>query len=83
MLSTFTLSLISCETPPEDAKSKENAKISKRKETDDVQRDIEDIKNEVIKERGNLFFYSKEFNEAEKTEKEMKENLKRKYSGRQ
>ncbi|QMU99117.1 LysM peptidoglycan-binding domain-containing protein [Borrelia sp. A-FGy1] len=69
------LSLISCETPPEDTKSK-NAKILKRKETDDVQRDIENIKNEVIKERGNLF-YSKEFNQAENTEKEMKEKFKK------
>ncbi|AWG42708.1 peptidoglycan-binding protein LysM [Candidatus Borreliella tachyglossi] len=73
MLSVFALSLISCETPPEDANNKD-AKISKSKEikeTGDVQRDIEEIKNEVIRERGNLF-YSKEFNEAEKTEKEMK-----------
>ena len=78
ILSLLTLSLVSCETPPEDAKS-ENARISKRDgigQPEALQRDIEDVKNEVIKERGNLF-YSKEFNEAEKTEKEMKEKFKK------
>ncbi|UGQ16013.1 LysM peptidoglycan-binding domain-containing protein [Borrelia sp. RT5S] len=78
ILSLLTLSLVSCETPPEDAKS-ENARISKRDgigQPEVLQRDIEDVKNEVIKERGNLF-YSKEFNEAEKTEKEMKEKFKK------
>ncbi|UGQ17125.1 LysM peptidoglycan-binding domain-containing protein [Borrelia sp. RT1S] len=78
ILSLLTLSLVSCETTPEDAKS-ENARISKRDgigQPEALQRDIEDVKNEVIKERGNLF-YSKEFNEAEKTEKEMKEKFKK------
>ncbi|AHH12345.1 Putative membrane associated protein [Borrelia hermsii YBT] len=69
MLSVFALSLISCETPPEDTKSA-NSKIL-IKETGDIKRDIEEMKNGVIRERGNLF-YSKEFNEAEKIERDMK-----------
>ncbi|WKC57890.1 LysM peptidoglycan-binding domain-containing protein [Borrelia sp. P9F1] len=78
ILSVLTLSLVSCETPPEDAKS-ENARVSKRSGTgqpEDLQRDVEDVKNEVLRERGNLF-YSKEFNEAEKAEKEMREKFKK------
>ncbi|AAX16838.1 hypothetical membrane associated protein [Borrelia hermsii DAH] len=69
MLSVFALSLISCETPPEDTKSA-NSKIL-IKETGDIKKDIEEMKNGVIRERGNLF-YSKEFNEAEKIERDMK-----------
>ncbi|AHH03300.1 Putative membrane associated protein [Borrelia nietonii YOR] len=69
MLSVFAILLISCETPPEDKKNA-NSKIS-IKETGDIKRDIEEMKNGVIRERGNLF-YSKEFNEAEKIERDMK-----------
>ncbi|UPA12005.1 LysM peptidoglycan-binding domain-containing protein [Borrelia venezuelensis] len=72
MLSIFALSLISCKTPPEDTKNA-NSKIS-TKETRDIKRDIEDIKKGVLRERGNLF-YSKEFNESEKIEKEMHEKF--------
>ncbi|APR64805.1 LysM peptidoglycan-binding domain-containing protein [Borrelia anserina] len=72
ILSIFTISLISCETPPEEKKSA-NSKISKE-ETGDTKRDIEKIKSDVIKERGNIF-YSKEFNEAEKLEKKMRKEF--------
>ncbi|UER67509.1 LysM peptidoglycan-binding domain-containing protein [Borrelia sp. BU AG58] len=78
MLSAFILSVLSCETSPEDGEDG-NARISKRNgvgRPEDLQRDVEDVKNEVIRERGNLF-YSKEFNEAERAEKEMKEKFKK------
>ncbi|ETZ18407.1 putative membrane associated protein [Borrelia duttonii CR2A] len=68
MLFVFAISLISCNSTPEDQQN-DNSKIS-IKETGDIKRDIEEMKNGVIRERGNLF-YSKEFNEAEKLEKEM------------
>ena len=60
--------LVSCVTSQEDKKNK-NSKIS-TKETGDIRRDIEEIKNGIIRERGDLF-YSKEFNETEKLEKNM------------
>ncbi|ASQ29122.1 peptidoglycan-binding protein LysM [Borrelia miyamotoi] len=68
MLSISTLFLVSCATSQEDKKSV-NSKILP-KETGDIKRDIEEIKNGIIRERGDLF-YSEEFNKAEKLEKEM------------
>ncbi|UPA16192.1 LysM peptidoglycan-binding domain-containing protein [Borrelia coriaceae] len=68
ILFVFALLLISCKTPPEDKKNSDS-KISTTN-AEDIKRNIDNIKNDVIKERGNLF-YSKEFNEAENLEKEM------------
>lgn len=70
------VSFIACKTPPEIRESK-NAKIAKPDTKSFELRDIKDIKNEVIKERGHLF-YSKEFNEAEKLEEAMKQNFSKK-----
>lgn len=70
------VSFIACKTPPEARESK-NAKIAKPDTKSFELRDIKDIKNEVIKERGHLF-YSKEFNEAEKLEEVMKQNFSKK-----
>lgn len=70
------VSFIACKTPPEARESK-NAKIAKPDTKSFELRDIKDIKNEVIKERGHLF-YSKEFNEAEKLEEAMKQNFSKK-----
>lgn len=70
------VSFIACKTPPEARESK-NAKIEKPDTKSFELRDIKDIKNEVIKERGHLF-YSKEFNEAEKLEEAMKQNFSKK-----
>nr|WP_267506988.1 LysM peptidoglycan-binding domain-containing protein [Borreliella bavariensis] len=70
------VSFIACKTPPEARESK-NAKIAKPDTKSFEIRDIKDIKNEVIKERGHLF-YSKEFNEAEKLEEAMKQNFSKK-----
>ncbi|WP_024653943.1 LysM peptidoglycan-binding domain-containing protein [Borrelia persica] len=72
MLFVFALSLISCKSTPEDHKN-DNSKIS-IKETGDIKKDIEEMKNGVIRERGNLF-YSKEFNEAEKLENKMNDKF--------
>lgn len=70
------VSFIACKTPPEARESK-NAKIEKPDTKSFELRDIKEIKNEVIKERGHLF-YSKEFNEAEKLEEAMKQNFSKK-----
>ncbi|BCR21759.1 LysM peptidoglycan-binding domain-containing protein [Borrelia sp. HM] len=68
VLSISALFLVSCVTSQEDKKNK-NSKIS-TKETGDIRKDIEEIKNGIIRERGDLF-YSEEFNEAERLEKNM------------
>nr|WP_267508483.1 LysM peptidoglycan-binding domain-containing protein [Borreliella garinii] len=70
------ISFIACTTPPE-ARENKNAKIAKLDTKSFELRDIKDIKNELIKERGHLF-YSKEFNEAEKLEEAMKQNFSKK-----
>ncbi|MBB6042924.1 LysM peptidoglycan-binding domain-containing protein [Borreliella yangtzensis] len=67
------ISFIACKTPPEIRESK-NAKIAQPNNKNFQLRDIKDIKNELIRERGHLF-YSKEFNEAEKLEEVMKQNF--------
>ncbi|QFI14453.1 LysM peptidoglycan-binding domain-containing protein [Borrelia sp. CA_690] len=67
------ISFIACKTPPETRESK-NAKIAQPDSKSFQLRDIKDIKNELIKERGHLF-YSKEFNEAERLEEAMKKNF--------
>ncbi|WKC76048.1 LysM peptidoglycan-binding domain-containing protein [Borreliella valaisiana] len=71
----MAISFIACKTPPEVRESK-NAKIAQaQSDNKNFQlRDIKDIKNELIRERGHLF-YSKEFNEAEKLEEAMKQNF--------
>ncbi|WP_301409666.1 LysM peptidoglycan-binding domain-containing protein [Borreliella tanukii] len=68
-----TISFIACKTPPE-ARENKNAKIAQPVNKNFQLRDIKDIKNELIRERGHLF-YSKEFNEAEKLEEVMKQNF--------
>ncbi|AJA90148.1 peptidoglycan-binding protein LysM [Borreliella chilensis] len=70
------ISFIACKTPPE-ARESENAKIAQPNNKNFQLRDIKDIKNELIRERGHLF-YSKEFNEAERLEETMKENFSKK-----
>ncbi|WKC80645.1 LysM peptidoglycan-binding domain-containing protein [Borreliella tanukii] len=67
------ISFIACKTPPE-ARENKNAKIAQPVNKNFQLRDIKDIKNELIRERGHLF-YSKEFNEAEKLEEVMKQNF--------
>ncbi|APS98532.1 peptidoglycan-binding protein LysM [Borreliella mayonii] len=67
------ISFIACKTPPESRESK-NAKIAQPDNKNFQLRDIKDIKNELIKERGHLF-YSKEFNEAERLEEAMKQSF--------
>lgn len=67
------ISFIACKTPPEIRESK-NAKIAQPNNKNFQLRDIKDIKNALIRERGHLF-YSKEFNEAEKLEEVMKQNF--------
>ncbi len=71
-----TISLIACKTPPEARESK-NAKIAQPNNEIFQLRDLKDIKNELIRERGHLF-YSKEFNEAERLEEAMKQNFSKK-----
>lgn len=71
-----TISLIACKTPPEARESK-NAKIAQPNNEIFQLRDLKDIKNELIRERGHLF-YSKEFNEAERLEETMKQNFSKK-----
>ncbi|SCW31906.1 LysM domain-containing protein [Borreliella japonica] len=73
-----TISFIACKTPPEARESK-NAKIAQLDNKNFQLRDIKDIKNELIRERGHLF-YSKEFNEAEKLEETMKQNFSKKHT---
>ncbi|WKC78801.1 LysM peptidoglycan-binding domain-containing protein [Borreliella turdi] len=70
------ISFIACKTPPE-ARENKNAKIAQTDNKNFQLRDIKDIKNELIKERGHLF-YSKEFNEAEKLEEAMRQNFSKK-----
>ncbi|WP_151073476.1 LysM peptidoglycan-binding domain-containing protein [Borreliella turdi] len=70
------ISFIACKTPPE-ARENKNAKIAQADNKNFQLRDIKDIKNELIKERGHLF-YSKEFNEAEKLEEAMRQNFSKK-----
>ncbi|AFU74612.1 hypothetical protein BafHLJ01_0351 [Borreliella afzelii HLJ01] len=72
----MTISLIACKTPPEARESK-NAKIAQPNNEIFQLRDLKDIKNELIRERGHLF-YSKEFNEAERLEEAMKQNFSKK-----
>ncbi|WPM05987.1 LysM peptidoglycan-binding domain-containing protein [Borreliella sinica] len=72
------ISFIACKTPPEARESK-NAKIAQLDNKNFQLRDIKDIKNELIKERGHLF-YSKEFNEAEKLEEAMKQSFSKKHT---
>ncbi len=48
------ISFIACKTPPE-ARENKNAKIAKLDTKSFELRDIKDIKNELIKERGHLF----------------------------
>ncbi|WKC77887.1 LysM peptidoglycan-binding domain-containing protein [Borreliella turdi] len=70
------ISFIACKTPPE-ARENKNAKIAQTDNKNFQLRDIKDIKNELIKERGHLF-YSKEFNDAEKLEEAMRQNFSKK-----
>ncbi|MBB6208032.1 LysM peptidoglycan-binding domain-containing protein [Borreliella lanei] len=70
------ISFIACKTPPESRESK-NAKIAQPDNKNFQLRDIKDIKNELIRERGHLF-YSKEFNEAERLEEAMKQSFSKK-----
>ncbi|MBB6213049.1 LysM peptidoglycan-binding domain-containing protein [Borreliella californiensis] len=72
------ISFIACKTPPESRESK-NAKIAQPDNKNFKLRDIKDIKNELIRERGHLF-YSKEFNEAERLEEAMKQSFSKKKS---
>ncbi|EEF84725.1 LysM peptidoglycan-binding domain-containing protein [Borreliella spielmanii] len=67
------IAFIACKTPPEARESK-NAKIAQPDNQIFQLRDIKDVKNELIRERGHLF-YSKEFNEAERLEEAMKQNF--------
>ncbi|MGF7101730.1 LysM peptidoglycan-binding domain-containing protein [Borreliella kurtenbachii] len=73
LLIVVAISFIACKTPPESRESK-NAKIAQQDNKNFQLRDIKDIKNVLIKERGHLF-YSKEFNEAEKLEEAMKQSF--------
>ncbi|WNY64877.1 LysM peptidoglycan-binding domain-containing protein [Borreliella carolinensis] len=73
LLIVVAISFIACKTPPESRESK-NAKIAQPDNKNFQLRDIKDIKNELIKERGHLF-YSKEFNEAERLEEAMKQSF--------
>ncbi|WNY62786.1 LysM peptidoglycan-binding domain-containing protein [Borreliella carolinensis] len=73
LLIVVVISFIACKTPPESRESK-NAKIAQPDNKNFQLRDIKDIKNELIKERGHLF-YSKEFNEAERLEEAMKQSF--------
>ncbi|WNY69472.1 LysM peptidoglycan-binding domain-containing protein [Borreliella andersonii] len=72
------ISFIACKTPPESRESK-NAKIAQPDNKNFKLRDIKDVKNELIRERGHLF-YSKEFNEAEKLEEAMKQSFSKKQA---
>lgn len=72
------ISFIACKTPPESRESK-NAKIAQPDNKNFKLRDIKDVKNELIRERGHLF-YSKEFNEAERLEEAMKQSFSKKQA---
>ncbi|EEE18674.1 LysM peptidoglycan-binding domain-containing protein [Borreliella burgdorferi] len=76
LLIVVAISFIACKTPPESRESK-NAKIAQPDNKNFQLRDIKDIKNELIRERGHLF-YSKEFNEAERLEEAMKQSFSKK-----
>ncbi|WKC89847.1 LysM peptidoglycan-binding domain-containing protein [Borreliella finlandensis] len=76
LLIAVAISFIACKTPPESRESK-NAKIAQPDNKNFQLRDIKDIKNELIRERGHLF-YSKEFNEAERLEEAMKQSFSKK-----
>ncbi|AXK70316.1 LysM peptidoglycan-binding domain-containing protein [Borreliella burgdorferi] len=76
LLIVVAISFTACKTPPESRESK-NAKIAQPDNKNFQLRDIKDIKNELIRERGHLF-YSKEFNEAERLEEAMKQSFSKK-----
>lgn len=76
LLIVVAFSFTACKTPPESRESK-NAKIAQPDNKNFQLRDIKDIKNELIRERGHLF-YSKEFNEAERLEEAMKQSFSKK-----
>ncbi|EEH00885.1 LysM domain protein [Borreliella finlandensis] len=76
LLIVVAISFIACKTPPESRESK-NAKIAQPDNKNFQLRDIKGIKNELIRERGHLF-YSKEFNEAERLEEAMKQSFSKK-----
>ncbi|WKD00669.1 LysM peptidoglycan-binding domain-containing protein [Borreliella americana] len=76
LLIVVAISFIACKTPPESRESK-NGKIAQPDNKNFQLRDIKNIKNELIRERGHLF-YSKEFNEAERLEEAMKQSFSKK-----